>query len=49
MARPEEDLFFKNPGEGKLEADIRVYYAWKKFMMNGGPATEGAIRDFVIT
>lgn len=50
MARPDDELFFKNPGESKLEADLRVYYAWKKFMVNGTPGNlQGEIRDFVIT
>lgn len=50
MAKPNEELFFKTPGESKLEADMRVYYAWKRFMVNGNGANlEGEIRDFVIT
>jgi len=54
MNRPNDELFFRTAGESKAETELRVYYAWKRMMMEGlagkGVAYgEHDIRDFVIT
>lgn len=54
MSRPNDELFFRTAGESKAETELRVYYAWKRMMIEGlagkGVAYgENDIRDFVIT
>lgn len=59
--KPDSALFQKQPGENRANAEMRVYYAWKRFMVDwsknedetgvrGLKELEGReVKDFVIT